>query len=263
MFTTSPGEWPLSYVGCGSMDSLISAGQAELEQIAIEYLWRWTGRQFGTTTVEIPPCRDSNAGRGDVTYSNTPRTSPSWRPVLVQGSMRAVGCGVCGASCSCANSYSILLPGPVSEILEVWIDGELLPDSAYVLTGTSQLNRVDGDTWPTEADQTLPIDSVGTWGIKYSLGIPVPMGGQVAAGRLAIEFAKAVTGDSSCQLPQRLQSMSRQGVSIAVLDSFDDIDKGHTGIWIVDSWVASVMRPNTQSAVMSPDLRERRSRRVL
>src|SRR3546814_4772015 len=50
----------------------------------------------------------------------------------------------------------------------------------------------------------------------------------ISAGRLANELAKAACNDKSCGLPQRVQSITRQGVTVAVLDSFDDIDTGHT-----------------------------------
>jgi hypothetical protein len=39
-----------------------------------------------------------------------------------------------------------------------------------------------------------------------------------------------------------------------MLDAFDDIEKGHTGIWIIDSWVTSITQPPARSVVLSPDV---------
>src|SRR3546814_15264182 len=100
-----------------------------------------------------------------------------------------------------------------------------------------------------------------TWSILYNRGYPVPAGGQVAAGLLAVELAKAACGDKSCGLPQRVQSITRQGVNIAVLDAFDAIDPGHTGIGLIDSWVASVVRRPPRLRVYSPERMPPRRRR--
>src|SRR3546814_8783259 len=67
------------------------------------------------------------------------------------------------------------------------------------------------------------------------------------------DLAKAACNDKTCGLPRRVQSVTRQGVTVAVLDAFDDIDEGHTGIWLIDSWVASVVRRPRKMRVLSPD----------
>ena len=41
---------------------------------------------------------------------------------------------------------------------------------------------------------------------------------------------------------------------MAVLDGFDDLDQGRTGIWVIDSWVASINSSRHPSTVRSPDL---------
>ena len=71
---------------------------------------------------------------------------------------------------------------------------------------------------------------------------------------LAWELSKAVECPDECELPQRVQSVTRQGVSVTVLDQFEDLDEGRTGIWLIDSWVASVTRPPSGGSVLSPDL---------
>src|SRR3546814_20601967 len=88
-----------------------------------------------------------------------------------------------------------------------------------------------------------------TWSVTYVKGYAVPKGGQVAAGMLAVELAQAACNDKTCGLPRRVQSVTRQGVNVAVLDAFDDIDQGPTGIWAIDSGVAYVFRPTAPTRV--------------
>jgi hypothetical protein len=135
----------------------------------------------------------------------------------------------------------------------VQIDGEVLDPSAYRVDNGRLLVRQDGGRWPTCQDMGAALGEDDTWGITYDKGYPVPAGGQIAAGLLANELAKAACNDRSCGLPQRVQTVTRQGVTIAVLDAFDDIDEGHTGIWLIDSWVASVVRRPRRMRVLSPD----------
>jgi hypothetical protein len=85
-----------------------------------------------------------------------------------------------------------------------------------------------------------PAGNPGTWSIEYIAGIPVPKGGQVAAGILAVELGKAALKDSTCALPSRVQTITRQGVTMAILDTFEDLAKGRTGIPRIDMWIQSV-----------------------
>lgn len=149
---------------------------------------------------------------------------------------------------------------PAAEIVSVEVDGAVLPSGAYRLDNHTLLVRQDGDLWPYRQDMDRPLGEPGTWGVTVKVGEAVPIGGQMAAGKLACELAKAACGAEKCELPKRVQSLSRQGVSIQMmLDTFDDLDKGRTGIWIIDSWVASVTRPDEVGfAVASPDVRPAR-----
>jgi hypothetical protein len=74
-------------------------------------------------------------------------------------------------------------------------------------------------------------------------------------------MAKAACGDSSCELPQRIHSVTRQQVSVTVLDSYDAFYmNGTTGLFAVDSWVNSVnfSRNRAGTRIASPDLYDRR-----
>lgn len=260
---TGPCSWPADYGACEQPDgyaALTDAQRAGYEQQAAEYLWNWTGRVFGLCTITVRPCR-SDCDRASTYFGRGPTPgvgAAPWNPVLVGGRWLNVSCGLCGGGeCSCRWVSSLRLPGPIDSIGAVIIDGDTLPADAYRVYNRSTLIRTDGRGWPTCQDLSAPDDADGSWTVTYDRGTPVPAGGQAAAARLAVEFWKAACGDKTCGLPQRVQTVTRQGVTVAMLDSFDDVDRGHTGIWVIDSWVSSVVNRPTRSRVYSPDGRHR------
>lgn len=259
---SGPCDWPLSYIEChdtSALDSLTEAARASVEAMATEYLWNWTGRAYGQCAVDYRPCfRD--CPDGGYASGGWPLTGGSWSPVLQGGKWRGVECGSCGGACNCGGAAPLRLPWPVSEISEILVDGVALPRSAYRLDSRSLLQRTDGESWSLCQNLSLPPSEPGTWQVTYLWGLPVPIGGQVAAGLLASELAMAFCNDNRCQLPQRIQSITRQGVTVTLLDQFEDVAKGRTGIWAVDAWVASVTQPPRGGRVRSPDIPLRRVR---
>lgn len=222
--------------------------QQQAVDTAVGYLWNWTGRAYGhvdvTVDVAAPPRRRGSVAWplvGHVTSSSSP-----WWPAVASLNML---CGACGPTCSCAvGPEGIVLPGPVAEVVEVSVAGTTLDVGAYRLDSRRRLVRTDGGRWPcTSTDRPVTVD--------YVRGNDVPAGGQVAAGALAVQVGLALLGDDACALPQRIQSVTRQGVTVAVLDGFDSLyDHGSTGIWLVDSWVSSVTAARRPRArVASPD----------
>lgn len=269
---TGPCNWPLlGCEDCGDLDALDpeegsppegQVSRAAIEAMAVAYLWNWTGKRFGLCDVKIRPARQdcygsSYAGRAGHpdTLSGSSGSTWGWTPVLVGGSWLNIGCGVCGDECGCSRLTSIRLPGPVASIDEVLVDGEILDASAYRVDNRKRLVRQDGGEWPVCNDLSLDDTEPGTWSVKYQQGVEVPEGGQIAAGVLACEFAKAVCKSNDCRLPQRIQTVTREGVTVGVLDPFDGIADGRTGIWLIDSWVASVVHAPARSTVHSPDRR--------
>lgn len=262
---SSPCDWSIDYACTTLPSGWVEEAtdedpkppeQVTFESMATEYLWRWTGQQFGLCEVAVRPCRqDCYDGQSTFHGSGPGRSGGSpWRPVLLAGQWYNITCGSCGDSCGCSGrASSIRLPGPVHEVTLVVLDGTVVDPGDYWLEG-NRLIRMGGEAWPTCQDISAPVTDPGTWEITYLRGLPVPAGGQIAAGVLATELFKAACGDKSCGLPQRVQSITRQGVTVAVLDAFDDIDTGHTGIWLIDSWVASVMKSPRQAVVFSPDV---------
>lgn len=250
MTRTEPCSWPLAMIeDCAALDQLPSGGdpslRSQVESMATSYLWRWTGKAFGLCEHTVRPTRTP----GGSTYAG----SGYWQPVLIDGTWYNVACGSCGPLCACRRPTTIRLPGPVYDIVSVVIDGAApLPGGAYRVDDHAWLVRQDGGYWPGQ-DLTEPVGNAGTWTVTYRRGVPVPAGGQVAAGVLACEIAKSVIGDPECQLPQRVQTVTREGVTVGVLDTFEGLGEGRTGVWLVDAWLASMTAPPAAATVDSPD----------
>jgi hypothetical protein len=268
---TSPVcEWPVSYAACGAdcwpPSVTDDADKSLFESMAAELLWNWTGQRFGSCPVSVRPCRSECTDQVETFWGRGPYpwgSNNGWVPMLVAGKWYNVACGGCGlTNCNCGpdKSFSLELPGPIVSISEVNVDGQTVDPSAYHVDNNRWLIRTDGGTWPWCQDFSIPSGELGTWDVNYQRGTPVPDGGQIAAGKLACELAKANCGDSTCQLPKRIQSISRQGVTMAMIDTMEDVEKGRTGIWIIDSWVASVNMPIHQGgSVASVDTMYRKA----
>src|SRR5262245_3315999 len=227
---------------CSAWPAVSEEVRAECEAWAVDWLWQWTGQRFGPCVEVVRPCRKSCAGYGiQVPWDRA-------FPFLV------MTCGVCGDNCSCREVQQVVLPGPIAEPLSVLIDGDEVDLSAFRVDNWNILVREDGGSFPVCQDMGKPLGEAGTWGIAYLLGEEVPAGGGLVAGILACEYAKALCGDDSCRLPRRISSIQRQGVVIGILDNFDKIERGFTGIFEVDSWVMAQSKPRRRASISSPDV---------
>lgn len=258
--STSACTWPVDYAECGPCDALASlpaSGIQKFEEMATEYLWHYTEQQFGLCQGTVRPCRQE-CTEGVSTYGPAPGGSP-WQPTLVGGRWLNLGCGGgCRDKCGCgAYGQSLVFDQPVVEVIEIEIDGEILDPVKYRVDNYRFLVRQDGGQWPYCQDMSKQLGEPDTWAVTVRIGAAVPMGGRMAAGKLACELAKAACGATGCELPQRWQTITRQGVTIsAALDSFEGLDEGKTGIWLIDSWVASVTKARNASmgvSIASPD----------
>jgi hypothetical protein len=269
---TTPCSWPVSYSACsGAADAIPDCDDRALfEQMAATHLWEWTDRRYGLCEVTVRPCRRGCVD-GALPWGNgwhPPTTGGfgsggglgGWYPVLIGGTFFNLTDGCGGDQCSCGTVSRLQLPGPVTSVSSVQIDGTTLASSAYRVDGNG-LVRTDGESWPVCQHLSLELGEVGTWGVTYEHGLAVPEGGQVAAGLLAVEFYKAACGDTSCKLPARVSSVARQGVTLSLMPAIEgSVEKGYSGLFLVDSWIASVTKPKQVSTVLSPDY-GRRGRR--
>ncbi len=143
------------------------------------------------------------------------------------------------------------LPGyPVVEVEEVLIDGEVVDPDRYRVDDSRWLVYIppvpyssgDRQGWPFSNDPSLALDSEGTWSVEYSYGTLPPPGGKEHASTLGCELARSCAPDAegTCRLPARVSTITRQQVTMAILDPLTLFADGLTGLPEVDMWVAAM-----------------------
>lgn len=217
---------------------------------ASQFLWARTGRQFGSCTVTIRPCRKLCLDRLDWSqFAGFP-----YYPFYLDGQWVNLSC-VCGDDCSCTKMSQIALPRPACSVSEVVIDGAVLPPSSYRIDDFSRLVRLDGFDWPRCQDMNASLDEVGSFGVTVTYGKVVPELVYLAAAEVACDLIKACMGQA-CALPQRATSVARQGVTVAMAAAQAAWKDGQTGYKLVDLAIQAY-NPNglqRKSGVYSPDM---------
>jgi len=259
-----PCNWALDTSCCPDWDTYLPAVQSAATTWSTYLLWALTGRRYGPCSITVRPCGRSCGGGGYMTYpvrgSDSFGAPGTWVTPYIDGAGTWRNC-VCPGACKCEATCQVALPGPVAVVDQVMVDGVVLDPSAYRLDNGSILVRIDGETcWPECQDMDLANDAVGAFAVTYQRGVAVPRAGQIAAGELACEFAKACTGSGECQLPGQLASLSRQGVDVELVDPTTFLENGLTGVANVDLWIRSVnpSRLAERSRVYSGDVRRGR-----
>ena len=152
-------------------------------------------------------------------------------------------------TCGCHHLREIKLPGrPATEIVEVKVDGAVVPPAAYRLDDQSKLVALDPhdvNLWPVCQYLERDLTEWRTFGVTYRFGTAPPRGGIRAAATLACQLTLATDpkaiADGRCRLPKRVTTITRQGVSLAVVDPLTLFADGLTGIAEVDMWVNSIL----------------------
>lgn len=247
-------------------DEATPAQIAEAETIATEVLWMRSKQQFGTCEMTLRPCRKEcfpawpwipANGWFDVSGLSWPFPAPA----LVGGKWFNIACGQCSSGCSCSSVSEVKLPYPVASIVQVKVDGVILPSSAYRVDNWSLLVRLDGGEWPRCNDLNLDDDQVGTWSVTAAYGTQVPQLGQLAAGELASEIVRKCVGAKGCKLPDStVQQVTRQGVTKIFFDA-GAFDKGHIGLYYPDLFLSTFNPKNTGIATVF-DIDGEHARRV-
>lgn len=233
-------------------DDIAPARVAELADVATEILFYLSGRRYaGECVATVRPSRRVMGDR---------RRPSSWGTLGWYS-----GWGYCngplnlnepnlGLMCGCDPIRSVTLGAyPVTAITEVLIDGVVLSPSAYRLDGGRELVRTDGHTWPLHQDMNLNPPAVGTFTVEFTYGSGPGPAGVYACAEYARQLCLRESQDGKCTLPERVQSIRRQGVDMVLLDPLDFIDNGRTGVPAVDSWLKAITRPAPRSGVYSPD----------
>jgi hypothetical protein len=194
MMSTGPCGWTPEALCDTDLDKVTD----EDISTAIFILWSMTGQRFGAclvTASPIPACKCRRAG--------------------------------------CSSDCTLYLPGPVSDVETVLVDGEVYTDWVRV-----------GDTLRSPRPWRADVE------VTYYQGLPVPSGGERAILLLAREVAKGRCEDETCTLPQNLVRRTLQGDT----QEFEPIEAGRTNITFVDMWVDAVNATVDLPAFTSPDV---------
>lgn len=216
-------------------------------------LWGMSGRKYsGLTTVTERYVSSYDP------YLRSGGSSLTYSPVLLQGNVVNMPTGGRYADDdfqgdgTSSNSRVRLRGRKVVKVHTLRdLDGNIIEPSKYYLSDHSTIFGIAGAGWsPSQVEVT------------YTYGTPPPTAGRAAARVLATELVKLYENDDTCALPQRVTSISRQGVSYTVLDNQDFIDELKTGIYAIDLFLKTVNpdKARARARVFSPD--QPRARRI-
>ncbi len=207
-------------------------------QAAVDALFNLSGQQFtGKCARVVRPGRH----RCDCGFLSC--GSSFWVPQWAWSGSLYGGLGYLPFTC-CDTSRARLGFPPIVSVELVEVDGDTLDPSEYEVDEFTELVRVDHAGWPT----------TDTWEVHFTSGVAPPALALLAARTLGCEIAKSIAGVDGCQLPQRVTTLTRQGVSM-VFDTMEFLSQGRTGIYVVDLFLQSVNPDNLHSSptVAVPD----------
>lgn len=205
---SGPCGWSVTTCTCSGkcFDKFSPITRDRVEALATHFMWAATGRRYGLceTTVQLcnPPAQDD-------LYQSYGEYGPGTGPYPAGGHWHNQ---TCGGACRCTSRCEVSLPAPVYSIVAVTVDGDVVSPAAYEVHDRRLLVRTDGACWPTCS--TYATTPPG-FQVTYLRGQPIPTAVQHATEGLACQLAKACEG-GDCVLPPRVQSITRQGVSIDV-----------------------------------------------
>lgn len=236
--SSAPCGWTIDTTCIPGWDTATADQRDRATSWSTYILWALTGRRFGACEVTVRPCGQGCKFYGGwMTYPVTADgIGTVWAPFIQDGVW--FNCG-CRGGCRCKPRCSVWLPGPVAGIVSVTVDGVLIDPSMYRVDNRSHLVGVNGQCWPDCQNLDLDSPDEGTFEVTYLRGTPLPVAGQIAAGKLAGQFIAACQA-ADCELPQNVQSIVRQGVSIEMIDPTDVLTNGLTGIAEVDLFIRAV-----------------------
>lgn len=196
---------------------------------ASEVLFKLTARRYpGVCTQTVHPLRSGFPGMEPRSYDAASRAGSSPYPfrggwplfTAQRRETRVVGLGVT----------------PVIDVTSVTVAGAVLDPGAYRVDDYRWLVRTDGSTWPSCPD---PIDDPEGFHVDVTYGRTPPQSGILAAASLGCELALSCSPETvgECRLPSRVTSITRQGISMVVLDPFDFLEDGKTGVYEVDLFI--------------------------
>lgn len=213
--------------------------QSPYAEIAVDYatfvLYKLTGEKYpGVSTVTE-------------SYANEFRGSGHDDPVSTEalGNIRRIS-----VPTSLQYPQRLYLRGtPVHSISQVKYGDTVLDPTRYALFNKRFLKLVGGSTWNYSCGH-------GGITVDYSYGMMPPKAGVLAATTLANELLILMGEGSSsnqCRIPERVRSISREGISFDMIDPQEFMDDGRTGIWEIDLFIrtANPSRAKKQPRLLS------------
>lgn len=221
--------------------------QARATALAVTSLRALTGYRVGGCPVDVRPCLSRCGTTNPYAYGGG-----QFHPYQ-RGGLWFNGCG-CVTDCSCGSLCEVVLPGMVSDVLAVTLDGNDLPrDEVWRVDDGRRLVRTDGLCWPACQDMSAPADGLGSFVVTFQPGAVPDALGRLAAGLLAHQFALACTG-AQCLLPSSVETLTRGTTTYKL--AADQFAGGLTGIREVDVYVRR-WNPHglaAPSTIWSPDV---------
>jgi hypothetical protein len=235
------GAWTSELIG-NPINGIDPVQEALAFQMATDLLYVRSGRQWSINTLTVRPC--------GMQYQGDPYQWPWLQAYLSSDSQWSMwpriwwglemNCGCGQGDCSCTELQKIdLALLPVIQVTEVLQDGAVLSPAAYRVDDYRWLVRIDGETWPYCQDMSVDVSQVNTWAVTFTYGRPPPVAGQVAVSELARQILLSFAGSPSCTLPQRVQSVARQGVTIQFVELQEYLASGLTGLPLVDLFLST------------------------
>ena len=122
---------------------------------------------------------------------------------------------------------------PVHEVHSVSYGNAVLDPTEYILFNKRFLKLSNGAIWNYACDQRgITVD--------YSYGMMPPSAGRLAASTLANELLILLGENSNsaqCRIPERVTSVSREGISFDMVNPMEFKDEEKTGIWEIDLFI--------------------------
>lgn len=240
----------------------------DVAYMASYVLYELSGRQYpGVCQRTVRPCQDGCTCFG--------MSSSLGLPLYWTSAVGSLGywANECGDRCGCGTISVVKLAGyPIREIVEVKIDGVVLPefdlvtgDRNWRLDERRNLVRMytpgtppQPNAWPACQSISLDDDQPGTFSVKYNWGMDVPALGQKAATQLAHQLYNACTG-ATCTLPGKVTKIVRQGITMErIVPLADLLRSGATGLALVDTFIATSnpTKMKRRPALWSPDVQQ-------
>lgn len=250
------------------LEKLDTRKRAYAEALSWYTLSSLTGWRLGVAPTTVRPCAQRCAPFGS--YIAAPVGSSSGQhgfPAMsiggpfqphLSGGVWTNSCG-CGGrrDCSCSNLSEVILPGPVGDIVEVKINGVVIPRAEYRIDNGNRLVSLTDRAWPICQDMAASVDDEGSFAVTYYRGAAPNEMANMAAGILAAEFYKASNGQK-CRLPKGVTNVVRRGVTFDVPQG--TFMNGDTGIPEVNAFIQIYNPHKLKGAprVLSPEMRTAR-----